>query len=36
MVNGNAASFSKDFCPETRFGEDGFPEYARPEDGPHL
>jgi len=35
MVNGKFAAriFQRIFCPETRFGEDGFPEYARPEDG---
>jgi len=34
MVNGKCnKNFPKDFCPETRFGEDGYPEYARPEGG---
>ncbi len=34
MVNGKCGKhFPKDFCPETRFGEDGYPEYARPEGG---
>jgi hypothetical protein len=34
MVNGKCSKhFSKAFCPETHFGEDGYPEYARPNNG---
>jgi hypothetical protein len=34
MKDGNCSRhFPKSFNPETRFGEDGYPEYARPNDG---
>jgi hypothetical protein len=34
MVDGKCSKhYPKDFCNETCFGEDGFPEYARPNNG---
>jgi hypothetical protein len=34
MVDGVCSKhFPKEFCPETRFSEDGYPEYARPDNG---
>src|SRR6267143_100262 len=34
MVKGKCSKhYPKDFCPETHMGENGYPEYARPNDG---
>ena len=34
MVKGKCSKhYPKDFCPETSLGQDGYPEYARPNDG---